>query len=62
LMSAFFDKPLSGPTTLTMKLFAPPADGLNVDDGSEDWATNYRVTLEKVPEMRIRYQVPGIVG
>ena len=62
MMSAFFDKPLDGPCTLTMKLFAPPANGLNVDDGSEDWATNYRVTLDKAPEMRIRYEVPGIVG
>ena len=62
LMSAFFDKPLDGPQTLTLKLFAPPADGVNVDDGSEDWLYNYRVTLEHAPEMRIRYQVPGVVG
>ena len=62
LMSAFFDKPLDGPTTLTMKVFAPPADGLNVDDGSADWAINYRTTLEKAPEMRIRYEPVGIVG
>jgi hypothetical protein len=62
LMSAFFDKPLEGPQTLTLKLFAPPADGVNVDDGSEDWLYNYRVTLAHAPEMRIRYQVPGVVG
>ena len=62
LMSAFFDKPLVGPCTLTMKLFAPPADGLNVDDGSEDWAVNYRATLTEAPQMRIRYEVPGTVG
>ena len=61
LMSAFFDKPLEGPTTLTMKVFAPPAEGLNVNDGSEDWATNYRATLEKAPEMRIRYVPVGVV-
>ena len=61
-MRAVFDQPLNGPATLTMMLFAPPADGLNVDDGSEDWAVNYRATLEKAPEMRIRYEVPGIVG
>ena len=61
LMSAFFDKPLAGPPTLTMKVFAPPAEGLNVNDGSEDWATNYRVTLEKAPEMRIRYVPVGVV-
>ncbi len=62
MMSAFFDKPLDGPCTLTMKVFATPADGINTDDGNEDWLTNYRATLEKAPEMRIRYEVPGIVG
>ena len=62
LMSAFFDKPLTGAETLNLKLFAPPADGVNVEDGNEDWAFNYRVTLEKAPEMRIRYEAPGVVG
>lgn len=62
LMSAFFDKPLDAPRTLTLRLFAPPADGLNHDDGSADWATNYRTTLEKAPELRIRYQPVGTVG
>lgn len=62
MMSAFFDKPLHGPTTLTLRLFAPPADGVNVDDGSADWRMNYRATLETAPEMRIRYRVPGVVG
>lgn len=62
MMSAFFDKPLTGPATLTMRVFAPPAEGVNVDDGSEDWAFNYRATLEKAPQMRIRYETPGKVG
>ncbi len=62
MISAFFDKPLTGPQTLMMKIFAPPADGLNVDDGSEDWAFNYRIQLTEEPQMRIRYQVPGLVG
>lgn len=62
LMSAFFDKPLDAPCTLMLRLFAPPADGLNRDDGSPDWATNYRVTLDKAPEMRIRYRPVGVVG
>ena len=38
------------------------ADGVNVNDGSIDWDINYRAVLEKAPELRIRYQVPGIVG
>ena len=62
MMSAFFDKKIDAPCDLTMKIFAPPADGVNVNDGSVDWDINYRTVLEKAPEMRIRYEVPGIVG
>lgn len=62
LMSAFFDKPLEAPTTMTLKLFAPPADGMNVDNGHEDWMINYCAVLEEAPKMRIRYDVPGVVG
>ncbi len=61
LMSAFFHKPIGAPCTMNMKVFAPPAGGLNVDDGTEDWAVNYRAVLEKAPEMRIRYQPAGLV-
>ncbi len=61
MMSAFFDDPLTAPTVLTMKLFAPPADGVNIDDGHEDWMTNYRTVLTEAPKMRIRYEVPGMV-
>nr|AIF26054.1 putative uncharacterized protein [uncultured bacterium Ad_125_D08] len=62
MMSAFFDRPLDGPATLTLRVFAPPADGVNVDDGSGDWMTNYRAVLAAPPAMRIRYQAPGVVG
>ena len=62
LMSAFFDKPLNGPCKLQMKIFAPPADGVNVDDGTPDWTRNYRTTLQEAPQMRIRFEVPGTVG
>ena len=62
LMSAFFDKPLNGPCKLQMKIFAPPADGVNVDDGTPDWTSNYRTTLQEAPQMRIRFEVPGTVG
>ena len=61
LMSAFFSKPLDGPQTLTLRVFAPPAEGVNPDDGSDDWMANYRATLDEPPKMRIRYEVPGIV-
>ena len=62
MMSAFFRKPLEGPADLTLRLFAPPADGVNPDDGREDWAVNYRAVLAAPPVMRIRYEVPGVVG
>ena len=62
LMSAFFDAPLDTPADLTLKLFAPPADGVNVEDGHADWMTNYYATLQEAPKMRIRYEVPGVVG
>ncbi len=62
MMSAFFKKPLPGPKTLTLRLFAPPPDGINPNDGNEDWMINFRCILEKPPQMRIRYQVPGVVG
>ena len=62
LMSAFFEKPLQGPQILTLRVFAPPAEGVNVEDGREDWMSNYRVTLNEPPRLRIRYQPPGVVG
>ncbi len=61
MMSAFFRNPLSGPQTLTLKLFAPPAEGVNPEDGSADWDINYRTVLREAPKMRIRYEVPGVV-
>ena len=61
MMSAFFNNPLKGPATLTLRLFAPPADGVNPEDGNADWLTNYRTVLEETPRMRIRYEVPGVV-
>ena len=62
LMSAFFDTPLAGPQTLTLRLFAPPADGVNVENEDKDWMINYYATLQEAPKMRIRYEVPGVVG
>ena len=61
LMSAFFRAPLTGPAVLPLRLFAPPPDGVNVDDGQPDWLINYRTTLEEAPRMRIRYEAPGRV-
>ena len=56
LMEAFFDKPLNGAADLTLKIFATPADGVNIDDGSEDWAVNYYATMTQLPKLRLRYE------
>lgn len=61
LMPAFFEKPLSGAEELTLKLFATPPDGVNVDDGSDDWDANYYAEMTKMPALRIRYEPVGRV-
>ncbi len=55
LMSAFFEKPLDGECDLTMKIFAPPASGENDPSQGEDWQTNYYTTINKLPDIRIRF-------
>lgn len=55
-MSAFFEEPLEGAETLTLTIFAPPATGENDPSQGEDWAENYYCTINKMPEIRIRYE------
>lgn len=61
LMEAFFDKPVADGTELTLKLFATPGEGVNTDDGNADWMENYRVTMQHLPELRVRYEPAGVV-
>jgi hypothetical protein len=56
LMSAFFEKPLSGPCDMTLKLFAPPASGENDPSQGEDWQTNYYIQIKKLPTIRLRFE------
>ncbi len=56
LMPAFFESPVEDGTALTLKIFAPPAGGENDPSQGEDWAVNYYTTMEKMPELRIRYE------
>jgi hypothetical protein len=56
LMPAFFEKQLSGPRTLDLKIFAPPASGENNPSQGDDWAENYYTVIKKCPEFRIRYE------
>jgi len=54
-MSAFFKKPLTGPCELTLKIFAPPASGEN-DISTEDGLYNSYTTIEKLPNIRVRFE------
>lgn len=64
LMSYFFEHKISAPTNMKLRVFAPPADGLNHPaDGSDpfkaeigDWMNNYFAELPALPEIRIEYE------
>ena len=55
LMSAFYERPLSGPCELTLKLFAPPASGEN-DITTEDGLYNTYTTMAKLPKIRLEFE------
>ena len=54
LMPAFFDKPLTAPCDLTLKLFAPPASGMN-DLHAADGLLNSYAVISELPSVRIEY-------
>lgn len=56
LMEAFFETPIDENTQLTLKIFAPPATGKNDSTQGEDWTVNYYCSMNKMPELRIRYE------
>lgn len=56
LMSAFYEKPLMGACKLVFKMFAPPAEGVNVPVQGEDWTMNYYARINKLPQFRVRYE------
>ena len=56
MMSAFFENPIEPGTELTLKIFAPPASGENDPSQGEDWQSNYYCTINKMPELRVRYE------
>jgi hypothetical protein len=55
-MSAFFEKPLSCETEMTLKIFAPPASGENDPSQGTDWQKNYYYQVKKLPTIRIRFE------
>ena len=62
LMEAFYEDRIADGTDLTLRIFATPPDGVNVDDGREDWTTDYYATMTKLPTLRLRYEPCGVVG
>ena len=40
---------------MDLRIFAPPPGGTNDPGQGDGWETNYRTTMQKTPEMRIRY-------
>lgn len=61
LMPAFYNDRIDGKKRVSVKLFAPPADGENHDDGTENWNYNCRTEIKNPPEFRIRYEAPAQV-
>ena len=56
LMPAFYERPVKGGQELMLRLFAPPADGVNDPSQGEDWEINYYTRINRLPEFRIRYE------
>ncbi len=67
LMSYFFENKVSSSTQMKLRIFAPPADGLNhPTDGSDpfnaeigEWMKNYFSDLPALPKIRIEYDRLG---
>jgi len=57
LMSAFYEKPLTGPADLNLNIFAPPASGENDPScGMDDWRINYYTQIDRLPDIRVRFE------
>jgi hypothetical protein len=54
LMPAFFGKGLKH-KELALRLFAPPAGGVNDSSQGDGWEENYWAEIKNPPELRIRY-------
>lgn len=56
LMPAFYEKPLEGECDMMLRIFAPPASGLNDPFQDGGWAENYYYTMEKQPVIRLEFE------
>ncbi len=55
-MPAFYKKRLTGPCKLHLNIFAPPASGENDPSQGEDWQYNYYCKLNRLPDIRLRFE------
>ncbi|MGN1148692.1 MAG: hypothetical protein ACI4TB_09735 [Lachnospiraceae bacterium] len=55
-MPAFFDQKLTGPCTVKLNIFAPPATGENDPSQGDDWMENYYYTITELPDIRLRFE------
>lgn len=55
-MPAFFNQELTGPCTMKLHIFAPPATGENDPSQGEDWQDNYYYTIKELPDIRLRFE------
>ena len=55
-MPAFFDGKISGPKTVKLNIFAPPATGENDPSQGEDWLTNYYYEIKELPRLRFEFE------
>ncbi|MBQ3911901.1 MAG: hypothetical protein II694_02870 [Lachnospiraceae bacterium] len=55
-MPAFYGKDIPAGSTLKLRIFAPPADGVNDPSQGENWLENYYYTLKSLPDIRLRFE------
>ncbi len=55
-MPYFFKKKHEGSFSLKLNIFAPPADGVNLQEQGADWQENYYYELKELPEIRLRFE------
>jgi hypothetical protein len=61
MIPAFFNNKLSGKTEISLRIFAPPPEGINNPSQGKDWEINYYAKMQNQPELRIRY-VPAMAS
>ena len=68
LMSWFFEHKITLPQDMKLRIFMPPADGMNYPENAGDpyeapdgdWMNNYYAVLPALPEVRIEYEPLGV--